>query len=83
MKYISSLEGKLQKAKQDLIDYRTFVSERLNLTSVAEALKESTSGEPSGSAKSRDDDTHYFSGYAENGEWLTLLYAMKMLIWAC
>lgn len=52
-----------------MIEYRAFVSERLNFTSVAESLKEPV---PSSSihvaAPLRDDDSHYFQSYGENGK---------------
>ena len=67
---IHALQQKLQKAQQDLVDYRSFVSERLNLTSLGEALKETASTSSSSThiaAPLRDDDSHYFQSYGENG----------------
>jgi type I protein arginine methyltransferase len=65
---IRALENALHKAQQDLADYRSFVGERLNLASLAASLRESEAslsthvGTPL-----RDDDSHYFQSYGENG----------------
>ncbi len=65
---IKALQRNLQQAKQDLVYYRQFVSERLNLAGVTDELQKGEG--PSGSkdaAPPRDDDSHYFQSYAENG----------------
>ncbi|GJE92599.1 methyltransferase domain-containing protein [Phanerochaete sordida] len=62
---IRALENALHKAQQDLSDYRSFVGDRLNLASLAEALQESA-GAPSGAQPVRDDDSHYFQSYGSN-----------------
>ena len=75
---IHALQAKLTKAKQDLVDYRAFVRQRLDLRGVAEAVKREdanvgTSASASASvatkaaAPLRDDDSHYFQSYGENG----------------
>ena len=65
---IKALQRNLQQAKQDLAYYRQFVSERLNLAGLTDELQKGEG--PSGSqpaAPPRDDDSHYFQSYAENG----------------
>lgn len=61
---IAILERKLQQAKQDLVDYKALVSQRLDLSRLQDAMTE-----PSGSSKvvERDDDSHYFQSYGQNG----------------
>ncbi|KAI0917627.1 hypothetical protein AcW1_007211 [Taiwanofungus camphoratus] len=65
---IRALEQKLQKAKQDLADYRSFVGDRLNLAGLAEALKDPASSSSTHLAAplAHDDDSHYFQSYCEN-----------------
>ncbi|THH29363.1 hypothetical protein EUX98_g4825 [Antrodiella citrinella] len=63
---IAALEKKLKKSKEDLANYRGFVGERLNLASLAEALKEPGVSSTHDSASLRDDDSHYFQSYGEN-----------------
>ncbi|KAF8657322.1 hypothetical protein AX16_002244 [Volvariella volvacea WC 439] len=62
-KRIESLEKKLAQAKQDLADYRAFVSKNLNLAGLADALQEE---DTKTTVQPRDDDTHYFESYSEN-----------------
>ncbi|KAI0629795.1 S-adenosyl-L-methionine-dependent methyltransferase [Trametes polyzona] len=64
---ITALQRKLQQAKQDLLYYRGFVSERLNLAGLADELKNtSVSTTTHAAVPLRDDDSHYFQSYAEN-----------------
>lgn len=66
---IQTLQKKLQQTQQDLVDYRDFVSGRLNLAGIAEALKAPASSSSTHvSVPLRDDDSHYFQSYEENGE---------------
>ncbi|KAI0060468.1 S-adenosyl-L-methionine-dependent methyltransferase [Artomyces pyxidatus] len=60
---IATLEGKLEQAKKDLIDYKRLVSERLNLATLKAAIETS---DASTSAPARDDDSHYFDSYGAN-----------------
>jgi type I protein arginine methyltransferase len=60
---IKILENNLAKVKRDLSDYRDFVSERLDLARLTDAL---TSSPPSAPTP-RDDDSHYFDSYGGNG----------------
>lgn len=72
-KKILALEKKLKKAHDDLKNYRAFVGDRLNLSTLAEALKE----EPAATHVNvplRDDDSHYFQSYGENGDSYTTLF---------
>ncbi|KZT63364.1 S-adenosyl-L-methionine-dependent methyltransferase [Daedalea quercina L-15889] len=64
---IRALERKLQKARQDFVDYRAFVGERLGRSSLMEALAEpAASSSTHVAAPLRDDDSHYFQSYGEN-----------------
>ena len=70
---IKALQRNLQQAKQDLIYYRQFVGERLNLAGLSDELQKGEG--PSGSktaAPPRDDDSHYFQSYAENGRHISM-----------
>jgi protein arginine N-methyltransferase 3 len=62
---IRALEKRLADAKQDLADYRAFVGERLDLSLLTEAIDDATSGP----VPPRDDDSHYFESYGENGKY--------------
>ena len=75
---VKALQRKLEQAKQDLVYYRQFVSQRLNLAGLADDLqKEEGSASASHVAVPlRDDDSHYFQSYAENGEDHELLHYM-------
>ncbi|EPT00251.1 hypothetical protein FOMPIDRAFT_1023851 [Fomitopsis schrenkii] len=65
---IRALERKLQKAQQDLNDYRAFVGERLGRSRLVAALEEPPASASSThiAAPLRDDDSHYFQSYGEN-----------------
>ena len=75
---VKALQRKLEQAKQDLVYYRQFVSQRLNLAGLADDLqKEEGSASASHvAAPLRDDDSHYFQSYAENGGDHQLLHYM-------
>jgi protein arginine N-methyltransferase 3 len=60
---IQILEKKLAAATQNLADYRNFISERFQVSPLIEAINESSTTK----APSRDDDSHYFRSYDENG----------------
>ena len=65
---IKALERKLEQAKQDLVYYRQFVSERLNIAGLVDELKApGGSSSTHAAAPLRDDDSHYFQSYAQNG----------------
>lgn len=60
-KKVRALEKKLALTQQSLLEYSKFIQQRLDLPTVEEAG-------PSGATETiRDDDTHYFDSYAENG----------------
>lgn len=66
---ITALQRKLEQAKQDLVYYRGFVSQRLNLAGLADELKDSAvSSTTHAAVPLRDDDSQYFQSYAENGQ---------------
>jgi type I protein arginine methyltransferase len=61
---ILALEKQLQRTKQEYNDYRAFVSERLEKSDIlAQINNDPSSNDP----PARDDDTHYFDSYAQNG----------------
>lgn len=62
---IQLLEKKLLAAQQNLAQYKDFVSEKLNASSLSELL--SGSGASQEVPQARDDDSHYFESYSENG----------------
>lgn len=64
------LEEKLASSRRELADYRKLIEGRFDLSKVAEqfeSLQATTDAHPE---KARDDDSHYFRSYAENG-WKT------------
>jgi type I protein arginine methyltransferase len=67
---IRALEKKLADAKQDLTDYRTFVGEQLNRSLLTEVTDDSSSI----LTPARDDDSHYFESYGENGKTFALIF---------
>ncbi|KAF8430973.1 S-adenosyl-L-methionine-dependent methyltransferase [Boletus edulis BED1] len=65
LRRIQILEEKLSQAQMNLSDYRKFVTQNLDISSLAEIINDpdpSTTGEAP-----RDDDTHYFLSYEYNG----------------
>ena len=66
------LEKRLSDAKQDMVDYQAFVRERLNLSLLTEASDDS-SDRPT----PRDDDSHYFESYGENGKYDLIFVTAK------
>lgn len=60
-KRIRTLERKLAQAKQDFVDYRALITQKMDLLDVP---SEAAAGQ---TPAARDDDTHYFKSYAENG----------------
>ena len=78
---IKALEKKLEQAKQDLVQYRQFVSERLNSSGIVDELRASEgSSAIHAAAPLRDDDSHYFQSYAQNGEDLASTLRQPYLI---
>ncbi|KAI0072207.1 S-adenosyl-L-methionine-dependent methyltransferase [Panus rudis PR-1116 ss-1] len=64
---IEKLSRQLARAKQDLIDYRTMVSRKMNLPQLVSSLQEPSAGSSTHvSTPLRDDDSHYFQSYGEN-----------------
>ncbi|KAF9220251.1 S-adenosyl-L-methionine-dependent methyltransferase [Gyrodon lividus] len=60
---IQVLEQKLSQAQKDMTDYRKLVTEKLDISNIAEIVNEPG---PSTSEAIRDDDTHYFQSYGYN-----------------
>lgn len=70
MHRIRQLEEKLRRTRQEFTDYRGFVKESLNLDGLAESLRDSLAVSSTNAALPlRDDDSHYFQSYAENGNY--------------
>ncbi|EGN97901.1 hypothetical protein SERLA73DRAFT_91051 [Serpula lacrymans var. lacrymans S7.3] len=64
---IKLLERKLADAQQDLVDYRTLVNQKLDVTRLADIVADAPSSSQATSQPSkRDDDSHYFQSYADN-----------------
>ncbi|KAJ7205187.1 protein arginine N-methyltransferase [Mycena pura] len=61
-KRIIALQKQLAAAKQDLAEYRAFVSKQLDVSSLLGAVNEQGPVPPA----ARDDDSHYFDSYGEN-----------------
>lgn len=59
-KRVKLLERKLAQSQRDLAEYRQLISQRIDIASL---LQEDENIQ----VKPRDDDTHYFNSYAENG----------------
>jgi protein arginine N-methyltransferase 3 len=55
---------KLARVKQDFVDYRSLISQKLDLANLLDATADPESNHAS---PARDDDTHYFQSYGENG----------------
>ncbi|GLB38566.1 putative class I-like SAM-binding methyltransferase superfamily, protein arginine N-methyltransferase family protein [Lyophyllum shimeji] len=61
---VQILQRKLAEAKQKFVDYRAFVSKKMNIPALLASPSEP--GPSQTVAPARDDDTHYFKSYAEN-----------------
>ena len=80
-KVIRVLSKKLEQAKKDLADFRAFVQKQFNLSEVKQALQEeSTSAEQTSRevVPKRDDDSHYFESYGENGKNLLVIFMNRV-----
>ena len=55
----------MKQAKRDLIDYKAFVSRRLDIGRLKDALDEPI---PTATPSTRDNDSHYFNSYDDNGK---------------
>ena len=60
---ITTLESKLAAAKEELAHYQLLIRQRVDIARLREAIDD----EPIASPSQRDDDTHYFESYGENG----------------
>ncbi|KAI5995140.1 S-adenosyl-L-methionine-dependent methyltransferase [Pisolithus albus] len=61
---IRYLEEKLSQAQKDLADYRSIVSQKVDVASFAEIISD-PGPSTSKAADARDDDSHYFQSYGE------------------
>ncbi|KAI6027839.1 S-adenosyl-L-methionine-dependent methyltransferase [Pisolithus microcarpus] len=61
---IRYLEEKLSQAQKDLADYRSIVSQKVDVASFAEIISD-PGPSTSKAADPRDDDSHYFQSYGE------------------
>ena len=64
---IRSLRRQLAASKQDLLDFHTLVTQKIDKTSLSEAIDDAGPGKWPDS-----DDKHYFQSYGENG-WYSAL----------
>ena len=65
LRKIKLLEKSLKKAKQNLVDYRQFVTKSLDVEGLAERVASTSVQDPI--VPKRDDDSHYFTSYGSNG----------------
>lgn len=65
---IRSLRRQLAAAKQDLLDFRALVTQKVDKTSLSEAIDDTGPGKGS-----EIDDKHYFQSYGENGRYSALV----------
>ena len=77
LRRIKALEANLNNAKQDLVDYRKFVTKNLDVEKIAEAVASSTV-DPI--VPKRDDDSHYFTSYGSNGARVLPICCLRSLI---
>ncbi|KAH9030338.1 S-adenosyl-L-methionine-dependent methyltransferase [Lactarius pseudohatsudake] len=61
---IVALETKLAAAKEELAEYRSMVSQRVDIALIREAID--APGEPVPGSSRSDDDSHYFDSYGVN-----------------
>ena len=76
---ITILEKKLALARQSLVDYRTLITEKYNISKLIEEVNEPLSRQAP--APTRDDDTHYFQSYGAHGKATPLLPKMVFVIY--
>jgi protein arginine N-methyltransferase 3 len=65
LRQMQLLERKLAQAHRDMAEYRSLVGQQFDAGRFAEIINEP--GPSSAGPLPRDDDTHYFSSYCENG----------------
>jgi protein arginine N-methyltransferase 3 len=65
LRRIELLERKIAQSHQDMAEYRALVGQQFDVGHLAEIVNEA--GPSSAGPTQRDDDTHYFSSYCENG----------------
>jgi protein arginine N-methyltransferase 3 len=65
LRQMQLLERKLAQAHRDMAEYRSLVGQQFDAGRFAEIINEPVLSSPG--PLPRDDDTHYFSSYCENG----------------
>lgn len=65
LRQMQLLERKLAQAHRDMAEYRSLVGQQFDAGRFAEIINEPVPS--SAGPLPRDDDTHYFSSYCENG----------------
>jgi type I protein arginine methyltransferase len=76
---IATLESKLAAAKEELAHYRSLINQRVDIARIREAIDQPIA---SPSPIKRDDDTHYFESYEENGRTIIksmILYSLSVI----
>ena len=68
---IRSLRRQLAVAKQDLLDFRTLVTQKIDKISLSEAIDDIGPGKGTES-----DDKHYFQSYGENGWYSAVVFEL-------
>jgi protein arginine N-methyltransferase 3 len=66
LRRIELLEKKLAQSHKDMAEYRALVGQQFDAGRLAEIVNEPGPSSAAGPTQ-RDDDTHYFSSYCENG----------------
>ena len=67
-------------AQQSLVDYRTLITEKYNISDLFKDINEPISCQVA--STSRDDDTHYFRSYGEHGQPITLFPQLLFVIYS-
>jgi type I protein arginine methyltransferase len=72
LRKIKFLETRLQKANQNLVDYREFIAKQLYAEKITKSIA-TTMVDPI--VTQRDDDSHYFTSYGSNGAGVLAYFA--------
>jgi protein arginine N-methyltransferase 3 len=73
LKRIRALERRLARTTAELSAVRAFATSRLDAAAGSNQGDETLSSNGPAPPQPRDDDSHYFESYGENGQCLTLL----------
>ena len=69
---------RLKEANQNLVDYRKFVTRRLDVEKLTETVATTSTVDPT--VAERDDDSHYFTTYGTNGPGAFPIFFLRWLI---